>query len=848
MNDKFTNKTNPEADDLAQKLQSLAEQTQPNPHFVHELEGRLREAHQPKVASLFAWREITPTLGWAALVIAVGLLLIWSIRTLVPAPQPATNGTPVKQDLPGLFVKPTSPVINSDTATPAPDNTGYDFRGAKLYLKQPLPESPAQANIYQMKQDQQATAEEVRGLAARFGLQGEMYIAYDYVFSVNNYYFTDGKQALEVYSDRRFNYIADLSQNNRYFPGTPLPNADTIISDFLQAHGFTFPFKIRFADFFGGYRVDPLAPDGLPMQYEAFTFPPMLVKLDQAGNVFSIDATLIDFEAASVGTYGIISAQEALDKLLNDNEPGGKLEFFASASNQQSQEWRSYPDDQTLTIHGYVSSNPPVDSNQPPFIVIDGVPAIGNTTGMEKLDRNTFIEATGQYLVENGLRQFKVDTWNSNIEEVYVSGTLRSEGDQIILTSDDGSGKEYQLIDPPTDLPLNTKPPDSQLAVSGVIIDGKMDWIYIQYFENSSHGGGGGGGGLGFYQLNLSGTPMPFPSPTATASPTAIPAGEGTYTVQENDTLASIAYRFGVSVKQLAEANNLPDTNIIYLGQTLIIPGLQQQPSEQKVTDLRGFLYIVIHKKGDGTQATEYNLIINKDGAFLSYLLEGSNLNELDAHQAMPILVSGTIENKNGTNILHMDSYKIPFPDLHFQILKGTQTVSEINGQVVILFTDVNGKMYAQVSPDGSPDTSTVGRNGDQVLVESLAIPDETLGGYPALRVYSSGMAISPKNGQPVDIPITANQPFVVDDTNQPDISNYVQPNLTIESVELIYFVSNPYYQVSDPIYSLRDTKYLQPVWHFQGHYDNGDKFDAMIQALKQEFLKPEISPGLSPG
>jgi len=65
--------------------------------------------------------------------------------------------------------------------------------------------------------------------------------------------------------------------------------------------------------------------------------------------------------------------------------------------------------------------------------------------------------------------------------------------------------------------------------------------------------------------------------------------------------------------------------------------------------------------------------------------------------------------------------------------------------------------------------------------------------------------------------------------------------------VELVYYVSNPYYQVNDPNYSQR-SPYIQPVWHFHRHYEDGSEFDILIQALKQEFLSPELAPGLSPG
>src|SRR5258708_31973963 len=46
-----------------------------------------------------------------------------------------------------------------------------------------------------------------------------------------------------------------------------------------------------------------------------------------------------------------------------------------------------------------------------------------------------------------------------------------------------------------------------------------------------------------------------------------------TYTVQSGDTLTSIAARFGISVAALAQANQIAETDVIYVGQVLKIPG-----------------------------------------------------------------------------------------------------------------------------------------------------------------------------------------------------------------------------------------------------------------------------------
>jgi hypothetical protein len=68
--------------------------------------------------------------------------------------------------------------------------------------------------------------------------------------------------------------------------------------------------------------------------------------------------------------------------------------------------------------------------------------------------------------------------------------------------------------------------------------------------------------------------PTPTPRPTrAPAELTPTPAPEPqTYTVQPGDTLAAIAVRFGTSVEALQAANGIDDSDVILIGQVLVIP------------------------------------------------------------------------------------------------------------------------------------------------------------------------------------------------------------------------------------------------------------------------------------
>ena len=73
-------------------------------------------------------------------------------------------------------------------------------------------------------------------------------------------------------------------------------------------------------------------------------------------------------------------------------------------------------------------------------------------------------------------------------------------------------------------------------------------------------------------------TPWATPPPVVYVEEGAGPVGpgDGTYTVQADDTLYDIGQRFGVSVEELMEANEITDPTSLSVGQKLVIPG--QEP------------------------------------------------------------------------------------------------------------------------------------------------------------------------------------------------------------------------------------------------------------------------------
>lgn len=49
---------------------------------------------------------------------------------------------------------------------------------------------------------------------------------------------------------------------------------------------------------------------------------------------------------------------------------------------------------------------------------------------------------------------------------------------------------------------------------------------------------------------------------------------QGSYVVRDGDTLESIAIAFNTTVEEISATNRISDANIIFVGQTLIIPSL----------------------------------------------------------------------------------------------------------------------------------------------------------------------------------------------------------------------------------------------------------------------------------
>lgn len=102
--------------------------------------------------------------------------------------------------------------------------------------------------------------------------------------------------------------------------------------------------------------------------------------------------------------------------------------------------------------------------------------------------------------------------------------------------------------------------------------------------------------------------------------------------------------------------------------------------------------------------------------------------------------------------------------------------------------------------------------------------------------------------GTPIPLPAPVQtealfEQILPEETQSMDTSTTsIMSTMTIKKIELVYYISDPRYQTNPA-----DPGYIQPMWRFYGHYYDGSEFEFLVQALKDEFLLPEIQTIQSP-
>jgi hypothetical protein len=767
-----------EEDAIKTLLEETARQIKPGSAFTAILEKQLKQAHTPKASlNMSTLKKIASPIGWGLALIALAFAFNWIARQIAPKTVPGANGSTAQ---PAPFSEESTPLATPST----PTGEVYQWNGQPLYLNAALPEAPTEMKIYLAQDEIPASVQDVQMLAQTFGMQGEIYQVQGEIPDTTDYLMVDGDQQLRLRSNRYFTYYPNYAEAMYAFNMQEPADHKTLIDEFMQTHELGSEYKIERSELYGGYLVLPLTPDGFTIHHEHFAASGYLFDFNENG-ILRVRSSLLRYD--EVATAAVISAEEALNKLLDPSSIYGVLSAMHSPNPPLASWRRMYPVDQTLIYYGFLSSTAKSISGGAPYITLDGYTVSGAIQDISENMPNTFMEVTGQFHEAGNVRTFELETWEiyDGYEEGY-QGTIQQQGDQTVLITAEGNTLNISGL--PGDIAL----PLEDIFITGITRDGEFHWKNID--TRTMSGGGGGGGGLGFYKVNLSGTPIPLP--------THIP---------------------------------LPETPIA--------SELSRFEGE------RGSFSVNIFNLPDGSQRTEYNLITN-DPDYPYLRLEGADLASLQAYHNRPLEIWGAVDHfdERGIPVVQVERFEVPFPDLQFQILKGTQSSVAVEGNTALLFTTEDGQSYVQLTPNCydiiGPD-AMVGMGGasEQLLIEALIVPDLALGGYPTMCVYGTVMAINPKNGLPMELTLTANQPNVIDESIPSPMN---PPTASIEKVELAYFTPDKrYYPASE---QGDEPPYLQPVWIFSGHYSDGSEFEFIVQALKDEYLSPQVQPARQPG
>ena len=771
---------------LAAALRSLAQEIQPEPGFQAELEKKLmKNAHQSAQAHSRHRTNWSGVLAWSALAVLLMIGLSWVLshllpRGIPPAASPETpllTATPAATAAVGVLI-PTQPsALPTELASPTPLGTVYALSNAPDYdfvLQVDWPDSPAEVTIYKQTEWDKLTIESARAVAAKLGLNGEVYSAPFGPPGVLSYRVQDGERNV-TFSNSSASYTYDAMNSSNI----PIPNCQPpclpvessgVLLNFLNEHALL--------DFPASSQLIPSQPqteqliqllDGMPVLSSPSTSQGEAL-IGSGGEVIRLDMDPVKVEA--VAQLPILTAQQAWEQAVTAKDING-LELHSHTTPPTNlRTWnRSHALDQPVELFGYVSSYPAAEAGKPPLILFDGYPASGNTQGMTGLDQsNAFVQLWGTFQDDGqGGRSLNVDGWQiSPFPTQAMTGTLQTQGDQVYILA---NGRSLRLPDMPSDLPQ-----DRALLYSGVVLEQPeptMEWSAI----STEFGGGGGGGGGSWGEVYLEGATKPLP----TAIPTAVP----------------------------------PDLT----GQRL--EGVQGRP------------WVFIHQYSDGSTRVEVMFTPNPDQGLSqedTYYLEGPGIAGIETFHNLPVRVWGVIsESKGFRQQVNVERVEPVYPGVTVQPWLGKFERVTLEGKEVRLFTSADGLQYVLNSSVEDPAREDGIAPGDPVVVEGILTPDKTFGGYPVLTDYTLDSASGMTNLDEYNSITLA--PVVLHDPGKAGSRRIG----TVTKIELAYYTDEPRYYNQEPGTPL---PFVQPVWRFSGTYDDGASFELIVQALNPLYLK----------
>lgn len=771
---------------LAAALKAHAAGLYPDPVFQAALESRL--THPPRRT---VWLNL-PALGrlaaWGGLAAALLLGLVWTMRNVLPRPQPGV-ATPLASPA-GL--ESTATPLPQASATPAavaptPQEMIYtsSMLEGDLILKSAFPSGPADAAIYTLQPPEKLTVESTRRLAEQLGIQGGVYQVPRIQPGWISYMTTDGSASLQMNnSPLAFDYIPFTNRQPRRSDATYPPAAERLAKAeaFLKEHGLlNFAYKAEAPDEPGDVvRFYATLDHDLPIQREANSGASLVVYFNPQGQITNVNANRSTYQ--EVGRVPIISAEQAWAKFIDPNAAQGIT--TGSGYSRPATDWRtwehSYPTGQRVELFTYVSVFPSAEPGGAPWITVGGVQATGNLDGLAAAaPEMTLMQIWGQYETgPKGQMTFNVEGWQKSAipDRLYV-GQIERQGDKGYLQTAD-----RKLLIP--DLPADVGP-GAETTIQGVLIEEPepmLVWSTIS--QGAGGGGGGGGGGTMMAEISLNGpaataTPGATPTPIPTALPLAQP-GQRLEGVEAE--VWGVIYQYSDEVRQIKLTLNLPDSD--------------QWPG---------------------------GLTVN---------LESPDLEKVAAYYRQPVRVWGVIRaSETSPNdpmpLLALERIEPIYPNLEMKVWFGKVQKATLDGKEALLFTDnEDGQTY--VLKDTIDDPELYPWVNETVVVEGMVVPGETYAGLPLLHdfVVAPGQAIDAARYEPHSLTLPVIQ--------EGRASTEAQLGY-IEQIELIYYTEN---YDGATVEEGAPPAYVQPMWRFSGRYNSGGTFEILVQATDPAYLK----------
>jgi hypothetical protein len=756
-------------------------------------------------------------LAWVAFAALLIAGLVWTIKTLTPSSTQGPVGlfTPeitetVKQptDRP-VTTSSELPTSTPPTPTPNPIIGGIDiFPNVQFSFSVQLPASPGSLTLYRQALSQPVTAELARLVASQWGINAGVYSSPSEGMNDAIFVATDGTHTMRFINfPDQFIYevgYGSTGYNSTLMDSGLVPSLDkqvAIATNFLEPLGIldqpyrVFPLEtehgmLAFIPLLDGYSV--IQEIGVDRGNIGW----IDVKISPSGEVSLVQYSHHDFQP--VVELPILNAQQAWERFSTDaGLDHSRYAVLSPAGEYTYQSWvPKFEPGQPADIYGWVNAYQSQDDNAPAPIMINDLPIIGDTA-QQMLPDNPydvhFVHAWGE-IQANSTAGIALDLagWEiSPLSDEYITGTITIQSGQAQLVSLEHT---FTLLNPPADLPDGL-----QVGVQAVILSGdppQLSWRFIQAGEipfvygSSSSCGGVGAGGSGLADANF---------------------GAGKF-----------------SLINLAQQDKPVSTQ----------PISPYQPGEE-ILAASGRVYVTRHVYDHGKVETLEAIFSPDPSSSLdqawAYSLVGPAMSTIDQYNNLPITIWGKVDRLDEHTVyINVDHYEPVFPGETILALSGTEQILTLDGQEVILFTTTSGESYVLKSSFDFPpaDANIIGHLGDVIEIEGYILPNQQLGGYLFLQDTAG-------TSQPDGV-VDSALPNVWDHSAPPNPGLLLQGMVTIDMVELAYDAINlDRCQASfaeDP--NNLPWLYVQPMWVFNGHFDDGRRFFLQVQALPDEYMR----------